>query len=265
VTETYGIEELAGFAHEVIRRCGDKALEFYGQGESRVKFDKGLIIEAGLQLTELFRDELYARFPDHRVFTNREEAERGYKHDGARYLWVHDPLDGVANFQAGIPLWAISLALLENYWPVLGLVYMPATGDLFHARADHPAYRGEQKIRVSEQEALSDESVLLTYSRFHQHYETNFPGKIRSLGCTAAHVCYVATGRAEAALINNLSYSDLGAVRVIVEAAGGKIFRMDGSEFFLNEYLDSPMIKEDLLVSSPELGIQIREHLRPAS
>ena len=32
MTETYGIEELAGFAHEVIRRCGDKALEFYGQG-----------------------------------------------------------------------------------------------------------------------------------------------------------------------------------------------------------------------------------------
>ena len=124
-----------------------------------------------------------------------------------------------------------------------------------------PAYRGDQEIRVSEQEALSDESVLLTYSRFHQHYETSFPGKIRSLGCTAAHVCYVATGRAEAALINNLSFSDLGAVRVIVEAAGGKIFRMDGSEFFLNEYLDSPMIKEDLLVSSPELGIQIRDHL----
>jgi len=261
VTESYGIEELAGFAHDVVRTCGDKALEFYGHGESRVKFDKGLVIEAGLHLTELFRDRLFSRFPDHRVFVNREEAERGYTHDGTRYLWVYDALDGVANFQAGIPIWATSLALLENYWPVLGLVYMPATGDLFHARADHSAFRGNQEIRMSGQEVLSDESVLLTYSRFHQHYRTDFPGKIRSLGCTAAHVCYVALGRAEAALINNLSFADLGAVRVIVEAAGAKIFRMDGSEFFLNEYLDTPMIREDLLVASAELGPQIRDHL----
>ncbi len=256
------IEELAGFANEAIRLCGSRALSFYGQGASRMKFDKGLVIEAGLQLTELFREQLLTRFPDHRVFSNEEEG-RGYSHDSTRYLWVYDALDGVANFQAGIPIWGMSLALLENYWPLLGLFFMPATGDLFHARADHKAYRGEQEIHVSQQDALSDESVLLTYSRFHQRYDADFPGKIRNLGCTGGHVCYVATGRAEAALINNLSYADLGAVRVIIEAAGGKIFKMDGSEFFLNEYLDTPMIREDLLVSGPELGPQIREHLRP--
>ncbi|MFO7784108.1 MAG: inositol monophosphatase family protein [Thermodesulfobacteriota bacterium] len=261
MTDEYGIEELAGFADEAIRLCGNKALTFYGQGANRVKFDKGLVIDAGLQLADLFMDQLLSRFPDHRVFKNEEEG-RGYSHDGARYLWVYDPLDGVANFQAGIPIWGMSLALLENYWPVLGLVFMPATGDIFHARADHEAFRGDRKIRVSGQDAISDESVLLTYSRFHQRYETGFPGKIRCLGCTAAHACYVAAGLAEAALINNLSYADLGAVRVIIEAAGGKIFRMDGSEFFLNEYLDGPMIAEDLLISTPEAGPQIQGHLR---
>lgn len=255
------IEELAGFADEAIRLCGDRSLSFYGQGASRVKFDEALVIEAGLQLTEMFRDQLLVRFPDHRVFSN-EEADRGYSHDGTRYLWVYDALDGVANFQAGIPIWGMSLALLENYWPILGLFYMPATGDLFHARAGQKACRGERQIGVSGQDALSDESLLLTYSRFHRHYDTTFPGKIRSLGCTGAHVCYVATGSAEGALVNNASFADLGAVRVIVEAAGGKIFKQDGSEFFLNEYLDGPTIREDLLISSPELGPQIRTHLR---
>ncbi len=261
MADEYGIEELAGFAEEAIKVCGDKSLAFYGQGKSRIKFDKGLVIDAGLQLTNLFMEQLLARFPDHRVFKNEEEG-RGYSHDGARYLWVYDPLDGVANFQAGIPIWGMSLALLENYWPVLGLVFMPATGDLFHARADHKAFRGDREIRVSSQDAVSDESVLLTYSRFHRCYETVFPGKVRCLGCTAGHACYVAAGLAEGALINNLSYADLGAVRVIIEAAGGKIFRMDGSEFFLNEYLDAPMIREDLLVSTTELGPQIRETLK---
>jgi myo-inositol-1(or 4)-monophosphatase len=261
VEDEYGIEALAGFAEEAVRRCGERALAFYGQGASGLKFDKGLVIDAGLQLTELFTGQLLSRFPDHRVFRNDEEG-RGYSHDGARYLWVFDPLDGVANFQAGIPVWGMSLALMENYWPVLGIVFMPATGDLFSARADHRAFRGEREIRVSGQEALSDESLLLTYSRFHRRYETDFPGKIRCMGCTAGHACYVAAGQAEGALVNNLSYEDLGAVRVIIEAAGGKIFRMNGEEFFLNDYLDAPMIREDLLISTPELGPQIREHLR---
>jgi myo-inositol-1(or 4)-monophosphatase len=257
----YGIEELSSFAADVIRRAGDKAMSYYGHGARRIKFDKGLVIEAGLQVNEFFRDQLYARFPEHRVF-NHSEASNGYKHDDTRYLWVFDALDGVANFQAGIPIWGMSLALLENYWPVLGAFFMPATGDLFYATAGKKAYLGDQEIRVSEQEVLNDESVLFTYSRFNHQYRTSFPGKIRSLGCSAAHVCYVATGRVEGALVNNLSYEDLGAVRVIIEAAGGKIFRLDGTEFFLNEYLDTPMIREDLLICSPDLGPQIREHLK---
>jgi myo-inositol-1(or 4)-monophosphatase len=264
VTDDYGIEELAGFANEAIRVCGNKALSFYGHGASRVKFDKGLVIDAGLQLADLFMEQLLSRFPDHRVFKN-DEAGRGYSHEGARYLWVYDPLDGVANFQAGIPIWGMSLALLENYWPLLGLVFMPATGDLFHARADQKAFRGGVEISVSGQDALSDESVLLTYSRFHQRYETDFPGKIRCLGCTAGHACYVAAGMAEGTLIHNVSYADLGAVRVIIESAGGKIFRRDGSEFFLNDYLEGPMIAEDLLISTPELGPQVQEYLRVSS
>jgi myo-inositol-1(or 4)-monophosphatase len=261
VSEKHSVEGLSAFATEVVQVLGEKALSYYGQGARRLKFDKGLVIEAGLQLMEEFREHLYTRFPEHRVFSHSEEGE-GYKHDETRYLWVYDALDGVANFQAGIPIWGMSLALLENFWPVLGVFYMPATGDLFHALAGQKAYCGDREMSVSEQEVLNDESVLLTYSRFHRHYRTNFPGKIRSLGCTAAHACYVATGRAEGAVMNNLSYEDLGAVRVIVEAAGGKILRVDGTEFFLNEYLDAPMIGEDLLVASTELGAQIRDTLK---
>lgn len=262
VVEHYGIDELSSFAKEVIRVSGDKALFYYGRGAASLKFDKGLVIEAGLQVTEFFKDRLYARFPEHRIFEHSEGGEDNYRHDDTRYLWVFDALDGVANFQAGIPLWGMSIALLENYWPVLGAFYMPATGDLFHAIADRQAYLGDHEIRVSEQEVLNDESVLLTYSRFNQRYRTNFPGKIRGLGCSAAHVCYVAKGSAEGALLNNLSYEDLAAVRVIIESAGGRIFRMDGTEFFLNEYLDTPMTNEDILVCSPELGPQIRECLK---
>ncbi len=47
---------------------------------------------------------------------------------------------------------------------------MPATGDLFHAQADKNAFWGDKKIDVNTKENVDDESLLLTFSRFHQHY-----------------------------------------------------------------------------------------------
>ncbi len=258
--EIGGIEELTGFATEIVRRSGQEALSFYGKGRHQVKFDESLVTEAELHLTEFFQDQLHAQFPKHQVFGANEESQ-GYTHDEKRYLWVYDALDGVANFQAGIPIWGISLALLENYWPVFGVFYMPVTRDLFHARAGEKAHWGKEKIRVSAQENIDDESLLLTYSRFHQRFRTNFPGKIRDLGCTSAHICYVAMGRAEAAVIVNESFQDLAAARCIIEAAGGKIYKMDGKEFFLNEYLNGEKIGDPLLVVGPDTHSQVRSYL----
>ena len=263
-TKEQGIEDLRRFATEAIRRSGDEALSFYGKGDPEIKFDEGLVTEAELNLAEFFQAELLARFPEHQLFRNNQE-ESGYTHEGKRYLWVFDPLDGVANFQAGIPIWGISLALMENFWPVFGAFYMPATGDFFHAQAGQKAFRGRENIRVSAQEQVNDESLLLTHSRFHRYYRSTFPGKMRDLGSTAAHLCYVAMGRAEAAVIANESYQDLAAVRVITEAAGAKTYRMDGSEFFLNEYLNGDRINEHLLVCAPEIFAQVCDCLEEIS
>jgi len=258
------IGELKEFAVEMLNGLGEKALAYYGRGDARLKFDESLVTKAELQLTEFFQEQLHANFPEHLVF-NSSPTNRDYSHEGKRYLWIHDALEGVANFQAGIPIWGVSLALLENFWPVFGVFYMPATGDIFHAQAGQKAFRGEEEIHVSTQEDINDESLLLTYSRFHNNYSSTFPGKIRDLGCTVAHLCYFAMGRAEAAVIANESYSDLAAARVIVEAAGGKIYKMDGSEFFLNEYLDEQRIEDHLLVVSPDNYSQVSNCLQEIS
>jgi myo-inositol-1(or 4)-monophosphatase len=176
-------------------------------------------------------------------------------------LWIFDPIDGVDNFQAGIPIWGMSLALLENFWPIMGIFYMPATEDIFHAQAGENAYWDNKAIHVNTRQDVDDESLLLTFSRFHQHYQSRFPGKMRNLGCTAAHICYVAMGRADAAVIANESYQDLAATRVIIESAGGRIGTMDGSRFHLNEFLDGGRIEEHLVVASPENYGQVLNYL----
>jgi myo-inositol-1(or 4)-monophosphatase len=264
VSKDHGIEDLKQFAIEIIRRSGEESLSYYGKGDPDVKFDEGLVTEAELYLTGFFQEQLQSHFPEHQIFKNNQEGTE-YTHEGKRYLWVYDALDGVANFQTGIPTWGISLALLENFWPIFGAFYMPVTRDLFFAQAGQKAFWGEEEIRVSSQENINDESILLTYSRFHHHYHSTFPGKIRNMGSTIAHICYVAKGGAEAAIVANESYQDLAAARIIVEAAGGKIFGMDGSEFSLNEYLDGQRIRDHLIVTTPEIYPQVRDYLKEQS
>jgi len=256
-----GLEEMNRFSIDLVHEAGKEALNYYGKGRKQAVFDQSLVTEAELKLTNFFQEQLSHQFPDHLAFSS-SQISSGYSHDGKRYLWIFDPIDGVDNFQAGIPIWGMSLALLENFWPILGIFYMPATGDLFNAQADRIAYWGDKQIQVNLKENVDDESLLLTFSRFHQQYQSDFPGKIRNLGCTAAHICYVAKGRADAAVIANESYQDLAATRVIIEAAGGKICKMDGSRFHLSDYMEGGRIAEHLLVASSKNIDQVLAYLK---
>lgn len=259
------LEELVEFARDAIRLLGEKALTYYGRGSQTQKFDESLVTEAELHLRDSFHDQLHARFPEHQVFNGNLNGDGGYTHEGKRYLWIYDALDGVANFQGGIPIWGVSLALLDNYWPLFGMFFMPATGDLFHARAGGKAFRGKNEIRISPQTNIDDESLLLTYSRFHLRFQSTFPGKMRDLGCTGAHLCYVAMGRAEAAVIANETFQGLAAASMIVEAAGGHLYKMDGVPFRLSDYLDGQRIGEPLLAATQETYQQVRGSLREIS
>lgn len=260
---TCSMDELYQFAEEAIRRAGEEAMRFYGTGRNSVKFDEELITEAEIHLNDFFRGRIAQQFPEHLMFL-RDNLAEGYSHEQSRYLWIFDPLDGVDNFQTGIPIWAMSLAVLDNYWPLFGMIYLPASGDFFHARVGENAFHGEKLLQVRETEGVDNESILLIFSRFHQHYHSKFPGKIRNLGCTSAHACYVAMGRADAAVISNESYQNLAAAHIITEAAGGKIYRMDGKEFHLSEHLDGQKIAGSLLVTSPGKFSAVAEHLRSA-
>ncbi|RLB42046.1 MAG: inositol monophosphatase [Deltaproteobacteria bacterium] len=254
------IKELQSFAMEAVRTAGEKALGFYGKGRRDVRFDEALVTEAELVLNDFFREQLSMAFPDHQIFTSAL-LEEGYTHEEKRYVWVYDPLDGVSNFQAGIPIWGVSLALLENFWPLLGCFFMPCTGEFFHAIAGQAAYCSGQVIGVPEREMVNDESVLLVFSRFHNRFRSSFPGKMLNLGCTSAHVCYVARGGADAAVLANETYQDLAASRVILEAAGGRFYHLDGKDIFLNEYLEGERIDIPLLATGPELCRAIGPHL----
>ncbi len=256
------LETLGAFALDLVRAAGKKALSYYGRSRNSAEFDQNLVTQVELELSSFLTASINERYPNHQVFGQNSTPE-AYAHDDRRYLWILDPLDGVDNFQTGIPIWGISIALLENFWPVFGAFFMPVTGDLFHASAGRSAFWGDRSIRIASRPSLTEESLLFTFSRFHKAYSSNFPGKIRDMGSTGAHACYVAMGRADGALVTNESIKDLAAVRVIVEAAGGRFFTTSGADFHINEYLDGRQIQEHVLIAGAEKSGLILDSLVP--
>jgi len=263
-TPRHGIDALSTFAIQAIQSAGQTARERFGDGDRQGKFDQRLVTQAELQIGRHFQELLAAQYPDHQLFTSTT-PDTAYTHDDRRYLWIFDPIDGVDNYQAGIPIWGMSLALLENFWPVFGAFYMPVTGDLFHARAGGEAYWGRKQIQMANDRSIDDESLMLTFSRFHRFYQSDFPGKIRNLGCTGAHLCYVAMGRADVALTANETFQDLAATRVIVEAAGGRLFKTTGEKFYLNDFLNGQRIEDHLLATTPGNCRVVLDSLKKAS
>jgi myo-inositol-1(or 4)-monophosphatase len=243
------LRTLKEFVENALRKSGGLLMDLYGKGDTTLKFDEELVTEADNAAWELISTKIKAGFPDHGFL--RDLSEEDIENDKfPRFLWIVDTLDGAASFQAGMPVWGVSAAMFELFWPVLGFLYLPVTGELYTAYAKREAHLNDRPIRVREQSTIDNESLILVYSRFHQDFSTNFPGKIRNFGSSAGHMAYVARGAADACFMKNVGVQDLAAGSIILEAAGGAITFMDGSPFHVGDYLNGDRV-EGPIVAAP--------------
>jgi myo-inositol-1(or 4)-monophosphatase len=241
---------LKEFVENTLRKSGTLLLDMFGKGNRHLKFDEALVTEADNAAWGLISAKIKGSFEGHE-FLRELSADQISGDDCPRFLWIVDPLDGAASFQAGMPVWGISAALLEKFWPVLAFLYLPVTGELYFAYAGREALLNDRPIRVREDPSITNESLALVYSRFHQDFTSTFPGKIRNFGSSAGHLAYVARGAADACFIKNVDVRDLAAGSIILEAAGGEIRYLDGRPFHVGEYLDGKRI-EDPLIAAPK-------------
>ncbi len=255
------LNEIRDFCLNLLEDAGNIAVKGYGRGNREFKFDNDLVTSMEMEIEGFLRSSIEKHFPEARIFEEGIEHS-DYKHGESSMLWVFDALDGVANYQAGIPLWGMSIALVENFWPVFGAYYMPSTADMFWAFADGPVYHNGTQLDLIEFLPPNNESLLFTYSRFHDHFVTTFPGKIRNLGCTGAHVCYVAKGRADGAVLHNVAFRDLLAPFIILQAADGSFEYVEGGRFNINDFLDGKRVKEFLLATRKGEHEQLRNYLK---
>ncbi len=244
------LRTLKEFVENTLRKSGALMLNMYGQRNASVKFDEELVTEADNAAWELISQKIADSFENHGFLRDADIAGMEDE-DCPRFLWIVDTLDGAASFQAGMPVWGISLALFEKFWPVLGFLYLPVTGELYSAYAARQALLNDRPISVRNDPTIDNESLVLLYSRFHRDYTSDFPGKLRNFGSSSGHMAYVARGAADACLMKHVNVQDLAAGSIILEAAGGEITFMDGRPFHVGDYLDGKSV-EETLVAAPK-------------
>lgn len=162
---------------------------------------------------------------------------------GKRFDWVIDPLDGTTNFIHGLPPYSVSIGLLDNHIPVLGVVYEIALDECFYAWKDGPAYLNGKEIRVSDRTKVQDALIAtgFPYYDYHlmrpyidclEHFLRHSHG-VRRLGSAAADLAYVACGRFEAFYEYGLSPWDVAGGACILQQAGGRLSDFSGGDSFI--------------------------------
>jgi len=165
-----------------------------------------------------------------------EEGTVEQSNSGLR--WVIDPLDGTTNFLHKIPLFSISIALVQDETLLIGVVHEPSRNECFYAWKDGGAYMNGERIEVSTIQNLS-ESLIATgfpyslrgkaeqYFSLIRHFVETTHG-VRRLGSAAIDLCYVACGRFESYFEFNLKPWDVAAGILIVREAGGSVSNYSG-------------------------------------
>ncbi|MBI1868811.1 MAG: inositol monophosphatase [Methylocystis sp.] len=155
------------------------------------------------------------------------------------HTWHIDPLDGTSNFLHGIPIFAISLALEREGRLVAGLVYNPASDDVFIAEKGQGAYHNNRRMRVSARKTLAESMVAcgippLGRSGDHERFKIELAaamakvGNIRRLGAAALDLALVASGRCDGYWERGIKAWDIAAGVVLVRESGGFVTDLDG-------------------------------------
>jgi len=187
------------------------------------------------------------------IFKELSKARPGYGFlmeergavDGAdkTHRWLVDPLDGTTNFLHSNPLFAVSIGLEREGQLIAGVIYNPASDELFTAEKGKGAFMNDRRLRVAARKSLADALVTTGIPHRGREGHPRFLREvgevmaevagIRRTGSAALDLAFTAAGRFDAYWEHNLKPWDLAAGIVIVREAGGHVTDLSGGDKML--------------------------------
>lgn len=212
-----------------VMTAGDFTVSYKGNPDNLVT-TKDVAVEAYI------KSALSAAIPDLGFIGEEEDfAADALAH---KYTAVVDPIDGTMNFTRQMNLSVVSVALLRDGAPYIGVVCNPYTNELFYAERGKGAFLNGKPIRVSSR-PLREACYFTAWSLYKKEYAPPCfdiarevyadTGDIRRLGVCALELCYLAAGRGELYFEIRVFPWDFAAAAVVLTEAGGYIGTLGGA------------------------------------
>jgi myo-inositol-1(or 4)-monophosphatase len=191
-------------------------------------------------------------------FLTEEETKDSF---GEKYTWVIDPLDGTTNFIHSLPVFATSIALLEDKTPIMGVIYEVNSQECFYAWQNGGAWMNGKRIHMSSIDSLQ-KSLLATgfpyydfdgmksYLTVLNKFMKSTHG-LRRMGSAAVDLAYTSCGRFEGFFEYGLNPWDIAAGICLIKEAGGIVSDFEGGDDYLfgkviiaaNSHVHEEMVK----------------------
>jgi histidinol phosphatase-like enzyme (inositol monophosphatase family) len=219
------LKELLDFGVSAAREAGEITLRYFKKEfRTRLKGKDNFVTQADLEAEELLRRLISERYPEDSIVG--EEGGETAGTTGRR--WILDPIDGTYSFVHGVPFYGVLLGVEVDGDPAVGVINLPALGEMVYAARGLGCFWNGEPARVSRTERLED--ALLLATDFGSCARHGFGAAADELQRRAAMRrtwgdCYgyalVATGRADVMLDPVLNVWDCAALMPVLEEAGG--------------------------------------------
>ncbi len=213
-------------------------------------------------------NKIQQSFPDHSFIGE----EGGNVKGNDDFTWIIDPLDGTSNFIAGIPHFAVSIALLHKGKLDQAVVFDPIRGELFAATKGGGAQLNGYRLRCTKAKDLSN-TILATALPFRDRSNLDVEmarftkvfkaaGDIRRSGSAALDLAYVAAGRYDGYFEKGLKAWDMAAGELLVKESGGLVTDYAGNNDPLYDEIKKPGSANGLVAGNPRVVQHIVKRLQ---
>ncbi|GAA0756964.1 histidinol phosphatase-like enzyme (inositol monophosphatase family) [Erythromicrobium ramosum] len=206
---------------------------FRGQWSEEKKADRSFVTEADRAAEAAMRRLIEAEFSADGIIGE----EYGTRNEGAGRQWVLDPIDGTTSFIAGRPIFGTLIALLQDGWPVLGIIDQPIAGERWVGRIGQPTLFNGKPAQARPLKDLSDAVLATTSPHLFTNEEADafmsVAKQVAEKKIVFGGDCYnyglVASGHVDVVIEAGLKLYDYAALVPVVEGAGGMMADWQGN------------------------------------